>query len=75
MDKEEKGLREMEWVSQELPAGEYLFGIRITDGNGNSEVSYSEAGPVVLTPLPKGELGLEGQSYDEANNSMIFVIG
>lgn len=65
----------MEWVSEELNAGEYLFGLSVVDGKCGSEVGYCQTDPVVVVPLPKGDLGLEGQSYDEANNSMFFVIG
>jgi len=65
---------EMEWVSEELAAGEYLVGVRVSDSDGNIGADLCQAGPVLLNPLPEGGIDLEAQSYDQANNSIVFNV-
>jgi hypothetical protein len=59
----------IEWVSGELAAGKYRFGIRIIDENGNVSES-SETGEIVVIPAMKGVEEAEVVSFDRAENEL-----
>jgi hypothetical protein len=59
----------IEWVSGELSAGKYKFGIRIIDENGNvSESSGTEE--IVVLPAAKGVEDLQVISFDGIENNL-----
>ncbi len=65
---------ESDWISGELKAGEYQFGIKIRDSQGNVQEIAGEAGPVTVLPLAKGAVGLSIKSYDAGSNLLVFTI-
>jgi hypothetical protein len=65
---------DMEWVSGELKAGEYRFGIKIRACNGNIEEEGSETESITILPAAKGGEGLKVISHDIENNLLILSI-
>jgi hypothetical protein len=63
----------VEWVSGELKAGEYRFGIKVIDGQGNI-INTSETEPVIILPAAKGTVSLSIGSYDTSNNLLVLLI-
>jgi hypothetical protein len=63
----------IEWVSEQLSAGEYKFGMKIIDGFGN-ESAAAETGGIVVLPGAKGAEGLEVLSFDEEENKLELQI-
>jgi hypothetical protein len=59
----------IEWVSGELAAGKYKFGIRIIDGNGNISEA-SETREIIVLPAAKGVEDLQVVSYDGIENNL-----
>jgi hypothetical protein len=65
---------ESEWISGELKAGEYRFGIKIRDCQGNVQEVASESGPVTVLPSMKGAVSLRVKSYDADNNLLVLAV-
>lgn len=65
---------EVEWISSELKAGEYRFGIKIRDCKGNTEDVAVEAGPITVLPAAKGTVGLDITSYDAGSNLLVLSV-
>ena len=63
----------IEWVSDELAAGRYKFGITIIDGNGNiSEASETEE--ITVIPEGKGAEDLQIVSFEKLSNSLVLGV-
>ena len=58
-----------EWVSEQLPAGEYKFAVKIIDGWGNKSGAV-ETGGVVVLPAAKGAEGLDVLSFNTEENKL-----
>ena len=63
---------EVEWVSGELAAGEYLFGLKCLDMYGDGEENYFEVGPVTVLPGAKGAEGLKAENYDASAGRLVL---
>jgi len=61
------------WVSEQLSAGEYRFGVKIIDGFGKKSAA-AETGGIVVLPAAKGAEGLEVLSFDEEENKLELKI-
>jgi hypothetical protein len=61
----------MEWIGPALPAGQYRFGVKITDGRGN-ESAPSEIGPVSIVPPATPAAGLGLVTFDPDNNELVL---
>jgi len=62
----------LDWVSEPLGAGEYRFGIKVTDPAGNTSVQESEAVTVIPPAVPAGEVSVE--SFDSGNNELVLSL-
>jgi hypothetical protein len=58
-----------EWISEQLPAGEYKFAVKIIDGRGNKSAAM-ETGGVIVLPAAKGAEGLDVLSFDTEENKL-----
>lgn len=65
---------ESEWISGELKAGEYQFGIKIRSRQGNVQEVTCEAGPVTVLPAAKAAVDLSVKSYDAGSNLLVFAV-
>ena len=59
----------IEWVSPELAAGKYKFGIRIIDENGNVSEA-SETDEIIVLPAAKGVEDLQIVSFNKLENNI-----
>ena len=65
---------DMEWISGELEAGDYRFGIKIRDKHGNIEQEASETEAVTVLPAAKGVENITFASYDSNSNFLTLSI-
>ena len=65
---------EIKWISDELKAGEYRFGIKIRSNDGSFQESVGESGTITVLPAAKGGEKLTVSSYDRASNSLTLSI-
>jgi hypothetical protein len=59
----------IEWVSGELSAGKYRFGVKIVDENGNASEA-SETEEIVVIPTARGVEETEVVSFDRETNEL-----
>jgi hypothetical protein len=64
----------IEWIGPALPAGQYRFGVKITDGLGN-EGPASEVGPVALVPAATPAAKLNVVTFDPDVNQLALRVG
>lgn len=65
---------ELEWISSELQAGEYQFGIRIRDKDGFIDDEACETETVTVLPNAKGGEDISFGSYDANSNTLTLSI-
>ena len=63
----------IEWTSPPLPAGVYLFGVKVTDASGRQSAA-SETDPIIVTPAPRPAEVIRVSSFDQQTNQLIFDI-
>ncbi|MCK4913008.1 MAG: hypothetical protein KAI59_05350 [Planctomycetes bacterium] len=63
----------IEWLSEQLPAGTYKFGVKIISKNGNKSSSV-ETGQITIIPAAKPAEHLAVVSFDKQNNKLIFNV-
>jgi hypothetical protein len=62
-----------EWMSSSLEAGEYEFGVKVSDEAGN-ESNAGETGPVTVIPAARAATELSIGSFDKQTNQLILKI-
>lgn len=64
----------MNWQSNQLSAGKYTFGVRITDSFGNVNDSSSETEQLTIIPPAKPAAKLSISAFDKTTNHLILKI-
>lgn len=62
------------WQSEQLEAGEYKFGIKITDNKGNETRETVETEQITVIPPAEPAEGLRVESFDEQNGKLILKV-
>jgi hypothetical protein len=62
-----------EWMSRQLPAGVYKFGVKIIDEAGN-ESSGSETSQITVTPAAKPAEKVSVFSFDKQTNQLVLSV-
>ena len=65
----------MRWQSGQLTAGKYKFGLKITDGYGNTSGMPSETGQLTIIPPAKPAAKLSISTFDKSINQLVLNIG
>jgi hypothetical protein len=63
----------IEWTSPPLPAGVYLFGVKVRDESGRQSAP-SETEPVTVTPAPRPAEKMRVSSFDKQTNQLVLEI-
>ena len=64
----------IEWISPQMSAGVYKFGVKITDEKGN-ESSSTETGEITVIPAAKPVEQISVNSFDKVTNQLVLKIG
>jgi hypothetical protein len=63
------------WQSEQLEAGNYEFGIKITDNSGNETQEVVGTGQITIIPPAKPAESLKIESFDKQNRKLILKVG
>ncbi|OHB77099.1 MAG: hypothetical protein A2Z25_11850 [Planctomycetes bacterium RBG_16_55_9] len=63
----------IEWTSPPLPAGVYLFGVKVKDKSGHQSTP-GETEPIAVTPAPRPAEKLSVSSFDGQTNQLVLQI-
>jgi hypothetical protein len=63
----------VEWIGPTLPLGEYCFGMKIFDEQGN-ESPASEIAPIAIVPAARPAAGLEITAFDKQTNELTLRV-
>ena len=63
------------WQSEQLEAGNYKFGIKITDNSGNEPQEMVETEQITVIPSARPAEKLKIESFDKQNGKLILKVG
>ncbi|MFC1676910.1 hypothetical protein ACFL3G_07605 [Planctomycetota bacterium] len=63
----------IEWVSEQMTAGVYKFGVKVVDGFGNQS-SVSETGEIVVVPGAKPAEDVSVLTFDKQANELVLSV-